>query len=171
MYLDGEETDRLTIRALEISDIPIWETFFENNPSLRYLGIDLNMDKNEQSKAWINRQIERYQTNLYGHHALISKETNEFIGQCGLLTQKIKGVKELEIGYHILPKYWGKGYATEAAIKFRDYAFNNKISKTLISVIDIQNSASQNVAKKLGMHNEKLIRCHGLDVFVYRINF
>lgn len=170
MYLNGAETARLKIRSLELCDIPTWESFFENNHSLSYLGIDLSLDKKQQSRAWIDRQLERYSKGLYGHHALILKEKNEFIGQCGLLVQTIDGIKEIEIGYHVLPKYWGNGFATEAAIKFRDYAFKNMISDSLISVIDIWNTASQNVAKKLGMKNEKQTKCFGLDVFIYRIN-
>lgn len=171
MYLNGVETDRLKIRSLNLSDIPIWATFFEDNPSLPYLGLDLSLDKKQQSMFWINRQLERYANDLYGHHALILKETNELVGQCGLLAQTVDGMKEIEIGYHVLPKFWGKGFATEAAIKFRDYAFQNKISDSLISVIDIRNTASQNVAKKLGMKNEKQIKYFGLDVFIYRITF
>jgi len=169
MYLNGVETDRLKIRSLELSDIPIWEIFFENNPSLPFLGLDLSLDNKQQSKAWIKRQLERYATNLYGHHALILKETNEFVGQCGLLAQTVDGIKEIEIGYHVLPKYWGNGFATESAIQFRDYAFKKKISDSLISVIDIRNIASQNVAKKLGMLKDKQTKLFGLDVFIYRI--
>ena len=171
MYLSGVKTDRLSIRALELSDIPAWEAFFENNPSLPYLGLDLSKSKQQQSQEWIEWQIKRYQENRYGHHALIHKQNNEFIGQCGLLTQEIDGRKEIEIGYHILPKYWRLGYATEAALKFREYAFENKISDSLISVIDFRNTASQNVAKKIGMKAEKQIKYFDLDVFIYRISY
>ncbi len=169
MYLNGATTKRMEIRALELSDIPVWVTFFENNLSLPYLGLDLSLNKKDQSTAWIKRQLKRYATGLYGHHALIDKESNEFVGQCGLLTQEIEGKKELEIGYHILPEYWGQGYATEAAIKFRDFAFENKLNDTLISVIDIRNKASQKVAQKLGMRRGEQIRCFNLDVYIYRI--
>jgi [ribosomal protein S5]-alanine N-acetyltransferase len=171
MYLTGTKTDRLSIRALEFSDITAWESFFDNNPALPYLGLDLSKNKQEQSQEWIQWQLKRYDENRYGHHALIHQQTNELIGQCGLLSQEIDGKKEIEIGYHILPKYWGHGYATEAAKKFRDYAFENKISDSLISVIDIRNKASQNVAKKIGMTNEKQIKYFDLDVFIYRINY
>ncbi len=169
MYLDGSETKRLVIRKLEISDIAVWESFFENNASLAFLGLDLSIDNKAQAKDWIERQLWRYENNKYGHHALIDKQSNTFIGQCGLLTQEIDNKIETEIGYHILPKYWGKGYATEAAKKFRDYAFSNNLCKSLISIIDIRNIASQKVAEKNGMKNTKQVRYYNLDVFVYRI--
>lgn len=168
-YLDGLETQRLITRRLELSDIPVWEAFFENNPSLPLLGLDLSLNKHEQSADWIKRQLQRYENNKFGHQALIDKESNAFIGQCGLLTQEVEGKTEIEIGYHILPAYWGKGYATEAASKFRDFAFDNDISTSLISVIDVRNVMSQHVAEKIGMQNSGQLRLYGLDVYIFRI--
>lgn len=169
MYLGGAETKRLYIRKLNISDIAIWETFFKNNTSLEYLGLDLSLDAEIQSKDWIERQLWRYEHKQYGYHALIHKNTNEFIGQCGLLTQEIDGNKEVEIGYHILPEYWGLGFATEVAQLFRNYAFDNDLCHSLVSIIDIRNIASQKVAEKIGMQRGKQVRYHDLNVYIYRI--
>jgi len=169
MYLDGSETKRLLIRKLEVTDIAIWESFFENNIYLPYLGLDLTLNNKAQSKDWIERQLWRYENNKYGHHALIDKQTNKFIGQCGLLTQEIDHKSETEIGYHIIPEYWSKGYATEAAKKFLDYAFERDLCNSLISIIDIRNVASQNVAKKNGMRKTRKIKYNNLDVYIYRI--
>jgi len=169
MYLHGSDTKRLNIRKLDVSDISIWETFFENNNSLEYLGLDLSLDAKAQSKEWIERQLWRYENGQYGHHALLNKDSNEFIGQCGLLTQEIDGKIELEIGYHILPEYWGLGFATEAAQLFRDYAFDNNLCDSLVSIIDIRNIASQKVAEKNGMQRGKQVKYYDLDVYIYRI--
>jgi RimJ/RimL family protein N-acetyltransferase len=167
MYLD--ETERLFIRKLEPYDAKEWESFFENNPSLPFLGIDLNPDNEINSINWINFQLERYKNNRFGHKALVAKQNNKLIGQCGLLSQEVYGKAEIEIGYHILPKYWGNGYATEAAGKFRDYAFNENLSNSLVSIIDIKNIASQRVAQKIGMKRIKQIKYSGLNVYIYRI--
>jgi len=169
MYLDGSETNRLFIRKLEFSDIAIWETFFEKNNFLPFLGLDLTLNKKAQSKNWIERQLWRYENNKFGHHALIDKQTNKLIGQCGLLTQEIDDKIETEIGYHIIPEYWGKGYATEAAKKFRDFAFEKDLCNSLISIIDIRNIASQKVAEKNSMRKTKQVRYNSLDVYIYRI--
>jgi RimJ/RimL family protein N-acetyltransferase len=169
MYIEHALTKSLEIRPLSMSDAGDWEFFFKNNDSLPYLGIDLEVDDKTQSREWIESQLKRYRENRFGHCALINKSTGKFIGQCGLLTQEIEGVKEIEVGYHILPEYWGRGYATEAAKFFRDFAFENDLTDSLISVIDIRNTGSQNVAQKNGMKNTKQIKCYGLDVFIYRI--
>lgn len=52
-----------------------------------------------------------------GMNALIDKNTNEFVGQCGLLIQKIDEKDELEIDYSIMPAHRGKGNVTEEAKK------------------------------------------------------
>jgi RimJ/RimL family protein N-acetyltransferase len=170
MYLHGIESERLRFRKLQESDIEIWEKFFVNNSNLEYLGLDLSLDYQAQSKDWIERQLKRYIENRFGHHALIEKDTGEFIGQCGLLAQEIDGKTEFELGYHILPEHWGKGYATEAAKRVRDYAFENKICKSLISVVDVRNIKSQHVAKKLGMKAGRRMQLYGLEVILFRMD-
>jgi len=59
-------------------------------------------------------------------NALIDKKTNLLVGQCGLLIQSVQNIERLEIGYSILPEYWYNGYASESAIKCKNYAFENK---------------------------------------------
>ena len=170
MYIKKGNTERLSIRNLNASDIMIWENFFVDNENLKYLGLNLSLNKHEQSKNWIERQLWRYENNKFGHQALICSESGKFIGQCGLLTQEVNGEEEVEIGYHILPEYWGYGFATEAAKFFKDYAFNNNICDSLVSIIDINNIASQKVAEKNEMKIEKQIKYYDLDVYVYRVN-
>ncbi|MGZ2371399.1 GNAT family N-acetyltransferase [Ancylomarina sp. YFZ004] len=169
MYLDGVETERLRIRKLNKSDVDTWALFFDNNPSLEYLGLDLRLDSKVQAIDWIERQLWRYENGKFGHHALIEKKTNRFIGQCGLLSQEIDGEQVIEIGYHILPEYWGSGYATEAAQLFRNFAFDNEICQSLVSIIDIRNKASQRVAEKNGMQIDKQSTYYELDVYVYKL--
>ena len=170
MYLNKTHTKRLQIKALTKEDSEVWKEFFIDNPSLPYLGIDLSPTAEEQAQRWIQYQLDRYESGRYGHHALLDKETGEFIGQCGLLTQEINGEEVLEVGYHILPKYWGKGYATEAAKYFKDYAFENNLCERLVSIIDVRNIASQKVACKNGMNRGTQIKYYDLDVFVYEIS-
>lgn len=169
MYLEGLETERILFRALTEEDFTEWGVFFCNNPSLPYLGLDLTLTTQKHSEEWIEIQLKRYEDQRYGHHALIEKESGKLIGQCGLLTQDLNGVKEIEVGYHILPEYWGKGFATEAALMVKKYAIEQASISSLISVIDIRNTASQNVAKKLGMTIDYQTRVFELDVYIYRV--
>lgn len=149
--LTGEETERLHFRLLKPSDFNNWLPLFFKEEAARYLGLDSTKSPSELCKHWFDKAFHRYENNLGGMNVLEDKFTGEMIGQSGLLIQEKNGKEFLEVGYSILPKYWGMGYATEAAIKCKDYSFENNIEDELFSVIHIDNIASQKVALKNNM--------------------
>jgi RimJ/RimL family protein N-acetyltransferase len=91
------------------------------------------------------------------------------VGQCGLLVQTIDDIEELEIGYSLMPAHRGKGYASEAARKCKEFAFENEFSDSLISVIHVDNNASARVALANGMFLDKSTISKGDPVNIYRI--
>ena len=99
----------------------------------------------------ILKQFQRYHENGFGVWAVILKDNQELIGQCGLSMQPCEEEEVLEIGYIFQKKYWHKGYATEAALACRDYAFDKLGAEEVFSLIRDTNIASQNVAKRIGM--------------------
>lgn len=169
-YKENLESSRLITRFLKPSDISIWADFYEDKDAVEFFssfGLKSNI---EQAKYMIDKQLDRYSNNRFGHQALIEKETNNFIGVCGLLTQEVDNIVEIEVGYHIFKKYWGKGFAPEAAKLFIDYAFENDLTNSVISVIDTRNLKSQKVAEKNGLIREKQTKySDGEDVYIYRI--
>ena len=170
IYQDQLESTRLITRFLTSEDILIWTEFFKDQDAVRLFptfGLTSNEDRAEH---WINKQLTRYNENSFGLQAIIGKKTNEFIGQCGILKQELDGKTEIEVGYHVFKKYWGQGYAPEAAKLFIDYAFKNDLTNSVISIIDIRNIKSQNVANKNGLKKEKQTKWSDLDVFIYRID-
>ena len=90
-----------------------------------------------------------------GLWATILKETNTFIGRCGLLPWNIDGQDEVEVAYMISKPYWGKGLGTEAAQAILDYGFTKLDLPRLVCLIDEEHIASIKVAEKIGMHFEK----------------
>jgi RimJ/RimL family protein N-acetyltransferase len=143
--------------------------FFEDKEAVRFIPDYGVTDSKQRAKNWIEKQLKRYEEKRGGLQALFHKETNEFIGQCGLLIQEVDGPLVIEIGYHIFKKHWGQGYATEAAIAFKNYAFENNITSRLVSLINIENYASQRVAEKNGMTIEKQTRFLEQDIYIYSI--
>ncbi|MCT4580388.1 MAG: GNAT family N-acetyltransferase [Flavobacteriales bacterium] len=146
--LTGEETERLHFRLLEPADFNDWLPLFFKEEAAKFLGLDPTKSPSELCQHWFDKAFHRYENNLGGMNVLEDKYTGEMIGQSGLLIQEKDGKEFLEVGYSILPKYWGKGYATEAAVKCKNYAFENNIEDKLFSVIHIDNIASQKVALK-----------------------
>lgn len=169
MLLAGESTKRLLFRKVEKSDFDTWLRFCKDETSLQYIRPNIDETPEEKCKVWFDRVFFRYENNLGGMNALIDKNSNQFIGQSGLLVQEIDGISELEVGYSIMPEHRGKGYAFEAAMKCRDFAFENDLCESLISTIHIENTKSANVALKNGMKLEKQTIFMDYPVNIYRI--
>lgn len=161
------ETDRLLFRKLSLEDVGHWDGFVADERATRYVPI---LEKTENMAAyWIQKSLDRYKADGSGLHALIDKNTGNFVGQCGLLTQVIDGNTEIEIGYHLLPAYWGQGYATEAAMACKRYAFDHLNINSVISIIHVDNVPSQRVAERIGMQRDRKSVFKGIPVFVYEV--
>jgi RimJ/RimL family protein N-acetyltransferase len=147
----NQQSERLIYRKLTEEDIPSWIEFFVDNDRLEYLGMDLQKSKETLAEEWIKAQINRYENQGLGHLAVEVKDTSEFIGMGGILPRELDGIKEYEIAYSLKPKYWGNGYATEIAKKMKAFGSKNIDTNRFISIIDVANMESANVAKKNGM--------------------
>jgi len=165
-YEDNLESKRLRTRFLTMDDVSQWTQFLADKEAVKYFPKMDFPTAEARSNFWMEKQLGRYANKHYGLQALYNKNTNEFIGQCGLMTQIVNDVTELEVGYHILPKYWGQGYAPEAAKLFLDYGFKNQLSDSIISIIHVDNKNSQRVAEKNGLQREKQTHWNGLDIFI-----
>jgi ribosomal-protein-alanine N-acetyltransferase len=107
-------------------------------------------------RGWIENCVDNYPKSDLGIWAVVVKNTNDLIGYCGLIQfPDIDGQPEIEIGFRLLRVCWGQGYATEAAVSVRDYAFDMLLASRLVSLVDPRNIASIRVVEKLGMRYEK----------------
>lgn len=86
-----------------------------------------------------------------GAWAVISKDTAEFIG-IGVMIhlEKNPKIKEHEIGYRLLKKHWGKGYATEIAKAMIRYGFDHLKLDEIFATTHPDNLVSQKVLEKVG---------------------
>lgn len=156
--LKNQETSRLRFRLLQQNDFDCWMTLFGGDIVAKFLGFDTKLSQKERCQLWFDRVFHRYENNLGGMNILVDKNSNQLIGQCGLLVQRIESLERLEIGYSILPQFWNKGYASEAAQKCRDFAFKNHFAGSLISIIHVDNIASEKVALNNNMTFEKRLK-------------
>ena len=103
----------------------------------------------------LRRSLEDYTSVGHAFWAVILRETGEFVGVCGLLDQDIEGTREVEVGYHFIPAFHGRGLATEAARGVMDHAFVNLGLGRIVSFIEPSNLASARVAEKNGLVFER----------------
>lgn len=142
------ETERLYLREMTESDLPALRRILQD-PLVMY-AYEHAFSESEV-RDWLDKQKRRYAEDGFGLWAVILKATCEMIGQCGLTLQNYNEDQVLEVGYLFQKAYWHKGYATEAAMACKEYAFTKLGAEEVFSIIRDTNIASQNVARRNGM--------------------
>ena len=163
------ETERLIIREMVQSDFDaLCKILCDEEVMRTAYGSAFNL---EEAQNWLNRHFKRYAEYGFGLWAVVLKEAHEMIGQCGLTLQGWRDKEILEIGYLFQKAYWHKGYAAEAAIACKEYAFKVLNANTVYSIVRDTNTASQKVAVRNGMKiidkDTKNFRYIDMDFFLY----
>lgn len=142
------ETKRLYLREMNQADFTSLCRILKDEETMyAYEGAFNDTEVQE----WLDRQLMRYKKWGFGLWAVVLKETEEMIGQCGLTMQPWKDSEQLEIGYLFERSHWHKGYAAEAAAACKEYAFKVLDADEVCSIIRDTNAASQKVALGNGM--------------------
>lgn len=164
MRLKILETERLILRPISHDDVDDLLQIWGNAETMRLFPKTLNR---QEMHEWIDRNLKRYEDFGYGLWAMILKDGQQFVGDCGLIIQEVDGVEELEVGYHLNQKFWGQGLATEAARCCMNYAFIDLSRHRIISMIRPENLSSRKVAERNGLKIEKEIFWRGYQHYVY----
>ena len=142
------ETARLRLRELTMDDLDDWYVILSDAETMKHYPAPFTREK---VKQWIEWNLENYATYGFGLWAVILKENDQFIGDCGMTMQRIHGQMLPEIGYHINKAYQRKGYASEAAQECMRYAFDTLKLPSVYSYMKYTNAASYGVALHNGM--------------------
>ena len=151
------DTNRLILRRLVLADLDGLFALYSDPEIRRYFpeGILSYEETKEELEWFLNGHPEHPQLGLW---ATIHKESNQFIGRCGLLPWTIDQRPEVEVAYLLDKAYWGQGLGTEAAQAILDYGFEQLGLSRLVCFIDPENLASVRVAKNIGMTFEREAR-------------
>jgi ribosomal-protein-alanine N-acetyltransferase len=163
----SQTSDRLNFRKLTPADIPNWLVFFDDNPGIHFLGMDLTKTPLELATGWITAQFDRYENQGLGHLAIELKETGEFIGMAGIIPRDLNEINYYEIAYSFKPRFWGNGYASEAAQQLKKFGRESGLSEHYISIIDLDNFPSQKVARKNNMEILFKTDYLGMEVLIF----
>jgi RimJ/RimL family protein N-acetyltransferase len=102
--------------------------------------------------SWIATHAENWSRNNVLALAICDRRSHELLGAISLDLDEMH--RHGEIGYWIGAKYWGNGYATEAARAMVDYAFTDLRLHRVQARHFVRNPASGRVLQKLGMKRE-----------------
>jgi RimJ/RimL family protein N-acetyltransferase len=157
----GLQTERLDLRHLSEDDIEPWADFLGDPEATRLLHTPEPVEDRERALAGLRRWVELAEGPI-GMYSLAVRDSGESVGFVGFVPRDHPWGQELELGWLIRRQFWGKGYATEAA-----RALKPLVHGRLVSMIRVENEASANVARKLGMTVEREVDYHGFRTHVW----
>ena len=117
----------------------------------------------------LTRNLEHWERHGFGYWTAVDAASGAFAGRGGLRRIEIGGAPEVELGYGLLPAYWGSGLATELACAGVRAAFDLVGLQDLICFSLPGNAASRRVMEKAGFTYERDVVYAGLDHVLYRL--
>jgi RimJ/RimL family protein N-acetyltransferase len=138
---------RLTLRALAAADLDEFTAMQADPEVMRHLGAGVTRSR-EETWDTMARMLGQWPLRGYGMFAVVETASGRFAGRAGILHPYAWAEPELAYGFD--RPFWGRGYATEAAVALRDWAFARFAMPRLVSNVRPANTASINVLRKLG---------------------
>jgi len=158
------ETKRLLIREIMLTDLEMMLAMHSDPEVHIYLGNHTITSRSKMIEAI--KDLERqYAAYGVGRWAMITKDTDEFIGWTGLefVEQEINSQSGFyDLGYRLMKKYWAQGFATESAIASIEYGFDRLKLPVINAMADKENAGSHNVLEKVGMRLEGVFDLDGV---------
>lgn len=161
------ETARILIRPLSLDDVPAL-TEILSDPEVMKRSVRGVCDV-AGTRRFVEWCLACYESHGVGPWALIEKETSTLIGFCGVGPERVGDVEEINLGYRLAQRCWGKGLATESALAALAYAFGIRACDSVVVIIEPEHVASLRVAVKAGFRQFQEVAFHGKTVRLYRL--
>jgi RimJ/RimL family protein N-acetyltransferase len=166
------ETERLVLRAWDDGDLDAYAALCADAEVMRYIGVGRPQTR-EQAAAAMASFRSGWSVRGYDLWCVTRRDDDTCIGFVGLHVPDFlpEIMPAVEIGWRLARSEWGRGYATEAAVAARDFAFGVAGLDRLVSIAHADNRASTRVMGKLGMTPERATvhPKHGVPVVVYEL--
>lgn len=149
-------SERLLFREFGTDDYQLFSSVFSNEQIMKYAYMD-QIDNESDMLAYFNQVIENNSSekrNSYEFAVFLSSD-GSFIGYAVILLHyHLSHVKDGEIGYFLLPQFWGNGYATEIAGILTEICFKDFKLHKVVASCNINNPRSEKIMIKVGMLKE-----------------
>jgi RimJ/RimL family protein N-acetyltransferase len=148
------QTGRLVLRRFTLADLEPLAAIHADPDVMRFFGGPRTV---EQTRRRLLDFLDAYERVGFSKWAVVLRETGELVGRCGPAVEHVEGGSEVELGYDLAKRFWGQGFATEAAAASLDHCFSVLGLTRVVSIIHPDNTASVRVARKLGMTEERAV--------------
>lgn len=169
------ETERLILREIVPSDVKGMFELDSNSIVHKYLG-NKPVRTTEETEKVIQFIRNQYKDRGIGRWAAIEKSTGDFIGWSGIKLnvgkkEELNGKQDFyDIGYRFIPRYWGKGYASESSFATLDFGFKELKIETMCGAAEVENIASNKVLQKIGLEFIEDFMYEGEKINWYELN-
>jgi len=158
------ETSRLRIRHLTAADAAFTCKLL-NEPSFIENIADRGVRSELDALHYLaDGPIKSYQQHGYGLFIVEQCSTAEPIGFCGLLFRDF--LQETDIGFALLPKFCGQGYAFEAASAVMHFGYSSLKLKRIVGLTSAGNTSSIKLLSRLGLRFEKMVKMQPSEEYV-----
>ncbi|MES2643837.1 MAG: GNAT family N-acetyltransferase [Myxococcota bacterium] len=140
------ETDRFVLRELGPDDAEEMYALNADPEVVRYTG-NGPFASVEEARAFLE-SYDAYRVQRMGRWGVIAKDGGSWLGWCGL---KRDSHGEVDLGYRLHRRFWGRGVATETGAASLEYGFGPLALDRIVGRVLPENHASHRVLQKLGM--------------------
>jgi RimJ/RimL family protein N-acetyltransferase len=154
------ETERLLLRKPLLEDAQPALALITDPVAMEFLG-GVHPDAASDPEFVVRRWLGRWDGNDCGPFSIVRREDGHWLGRTGVLVWDVRTwthttfadageFAQPELGWALAREHWGQGYATEAALAVREWAYAERGFERLVSLIEAANARSQRVARRLG---------------------
>lgn len=156
-------TERLELRAFEPSDLEALHAVNGDPEVTRFMKAYPTI---EHTRRTLDIHVREARAGNPAFWAVIERASGDLIGDAGV--GLIDGIgPEYELGYALGTRWWGLGYATEAASAVRDYALGELALPRVLALVRPDNAASIHVVEKIGMERVGTRSSDGVEHLLY----
>ncbi|MBI1221713.1 MAG: GNAT family N-acetyltransferase [Bacteroidetes bacterium] len=155
------ENDHYYLKAVQESDAAFLHRLLNSEDWIRNIG-DRKVPTVEATRKLIREKLIPGMSNNYGPYVIRRKLYNKEMGTVGLMYRDYTNTPD--IGYALLPEYFGQGYAFGAAQLIVQHARNNWEIKQIGGMVIPENIPSIKILEKLGLRYKHAFKEPGTNV-------
>jgi ribosomal-protein-alanine N-acetyltransferase len=159
------QTPRFVIREFKPDDETAYLALFDD----KEVTLHLPQRSRQENKQMFRDAFKDYvEGKILGRWGMFNNGDEEFIGIC-ILRNYLDNKEQVELGYVLSQKFWGKGIAAEMAQIMVAYAFTHTNTPEIVAITTLQNTGSQKVLEKAGLVRQANIFRDGDEIAFFSL--